>query len=95
MIAAMVAQAAHLRQTAQRRVEMLEQENARLHEQMENHFKPSRKVGSSSAMRIVYRHISQVATSRTSVLIRGESGVGWNWWRRRSTSKATGRTRRS
>ena len=76
MIAAMVAQAAHLRQSAQRRVEALEQENARLHEQIENHFKPSRMVGSSSAMRIVYRHISQVATSRTSVLIRGESGVG-------------------
>ena len=37
MIAAMVAQAAHLRQTAQRRVEALEQENARLHEQIENH----------------------------------------------------------
>ena len=76
MIAAMVAQAAHLRQTALHRVEALEQENARLHEQIENHFKPSRMVGSSSAMRIVYRHISQVGVSRTTVLIRGDSGVG-------------------
>ena len=76
MIAAMVAQAAHLRQRAQRRVEALEQENARLHEQIENHYKPSRMVGSSSAMRVVYRHIAQVGASRTNVLIRGESGVG-------------------
>ncbi len=76
MVAAMVAQAALLRQTAQRRVEALEQENARLHDQIDNHFKPPRMVGNSGAMRSVYRHISQVATSRTTVLIRGESGVG-------------------
>jgi Nif-specific regulatory protein len=76
MIAAMVAQAARLRQAAHNRVESLEQENARLHEQIENHFKPPRMVGNSSAMRMVYRHISQVSSSRTTVLIRGESGVG-------------------
>jgi Nif-specific regulatory protein len=76
LIAAMVAQATHLRQTAQHRVEVLERENARLQEQIENHFKPPRMVGNSSAMRSVYRHISQVAASRTTVLIRGESGVG-------------------
>ncbi len=76
LIAAMVAQAVGLRQAAQHHVESLEQENKRLQEQIENHFKPPQMVGSSSAMRIVYRHISQVAASRTTVLIRGESGVG-------------------
>ena len=76
LIAAMIARAAQLRQTAQRRMQALEEENARLHEQIENHFKPPQMVGNSSAMRVVYRHISQVADSRTSVLIRGESGVG-------------------
>ena len=76
LIAAMVAQAVELRRQAQRRVEALEQENARLQEQIDNHLKPSRMVGGSGAMRLVYRHISQVAASRTTVLIRGESGVG-------------------
>jgi Nif-specific regulatory protein len=76
IIAAMVAQAVRLRQTAQRRMDALQEENARLQEQIENHFKPPKMVGNSSAMRVVYRHISQVAASRTTVLIRGESGVG-------------------
>jgi Nif-specific regulatory protein len=33
-------------------------------------------IGNSDAMRSVYRHIEQVANSVTTVLIRGESGVG-------------------
>jgi Nif-specific regulatory protein len=33
-------------------------------------------IGNSNAMRSVYRHIEQVANSVTTVLIRGESGVG-------------------
>jgi len=33
-------------------------------------------IGNSDSMRSVYRHIEQVANSVTTVLIRGESGVG-------------------
>jgi Nif-specific regulatory protein len=33
-------------------------------------------IGGSSAMRMVYFHIDQVADSKTTVLIRGETGVG-------------------
>jgi Nif-specific regulatory protein len=33
-------------------------------------------IGSSGAMQMVYNHVEQVAASNTTVLIRGESGVG-------------------
>ena len=76
LIANLVAQAVRLRQTAQEKVNALRQENERLQEQIENYCKPPQMVGSSSAMKTVYRHIATVADSRTTVLIRGESGVG-------------------
>lgn len=76
LIATMIAQAAQIRQKAQERLEALQFQNERLLEQIENHFKPPRMIGNSGAMRLVYRHIAQVADSQTSVLIRGESGVG-------------------
>ncbi len=76
LIARIVAQAAHLRSEAEGRLAALRRENERLQEQIESAFKPRNMVGGSNAMRTVYRHIEQVAASDTSVLIRGESGVG-------------------
>lgn len=76
IIASVIAQAVSLRQSAQERIATLRKENERLQEQIRNHFKPTNMVGSSGVMQSVYNHIEQVATSNTTVLIRGESGVG-------------------
>lgn len=76
IIASVIAQAVSLRQSAQERIAALRKENERLQEQIRNHFKPANMIGSSGAMQSVYNHIEQVATSSTTVLIRGESGVG-------------------
>ncbi|MCP5524448.1 MAG: sigma 54-interacting transcriptional regulator [Verrucomicrobiales bacterium] len=76
LIARMMAQAVHLRETARSRLKALRDENARLQEQIQRAFKPGNMVGNSTALQLVYRHIEQVAGSDATVLIRGESGVG-------------------
>lgn len=76
IIASVIAQAVSLRQLAQERISALREENDRLQEQIRNHFKPDNMVGRSSAMQSVYNHIEHVANSKTTILIRGESGVG-------------------
>ena len=74
--AQLIAQAARLRQTTRENLEALRRENERLQEQIRKHFKPDNMIGNSRSMQIVYHSIEQVAASNTSVLIRGESGVG-------------------
>jgi len=77
LIASVLAQAVNVRQSAHERLQSLRLENERLQEQIKNQFKPGNMIGNSSAMRSVYMHIEQVSTSQTTtVLIRGESGVG-------------------
>jgi len=77
LIASVLAQAVNVRQSAQESLQNLRRENERLQEQIKIQFKPGNMIGSSSAMRSVYMHIEQVSTSMTTtVLIRGESGVG-------------------
>ena len=76
IISTVIAQAASVRRSALERITALHRENERLQEQIRNHFKPANMIGSSSAMQSVYNHIEQVASSNTTVLIRGESGVG-------------------
>jgi Nif-specific regulatory protein len=76
IISTVIAQAVSVRQSALERITALHRENERLQEQIRNHFKPANMIGSSSAMQTVYNHIEQVASSNTTVLIRGESGVG-------------------
>ena len=76
IIASVIAQAVSLRQSAEERLVSLRDENDRLQEQIRNHFKPDNMIGNSSGMQSVYAHIEQVTTSKTTVLIRGESGVG-------------------
>jgi len=56
--------------------DLLRRENVRLRGELEDRFRPENIVGSSGAMREVYRAIRQVAASDTTVLIRGESGTG-------------------
>jgi Nif-specific regulatory protein len=57
-------------------IEELRHENERLQHQIAQSFRPDHMVGNSNAMRSVYLHIEQVAPSDTTVLLRGESGVG-------------------
>jgi Nif-specific regulatory protein len=76
IIASMIAQAVRLRQEAAEGQRRLLEENQRLQEELRDKFRPANIIGRSSAMQDVFDLIAQVAPSDTSVLIRGESGVG-------------------
>ena len=76
LVAGQVGLAVRFRQLTQERFDTLRQENERLQEQIKRSFVPEGMIGKSSAMRVVYFHVDQVADSKTTVLIRGETGVG-------------------
>ena len=76
LIANVIAHTVHFHRLAQEKLESLQRENERLQHQIQTSFRPPNMIGNSDAMRSVYRHIEQVASSVTTVLIRGESGVG-------------------
>jgi Nif-specific regulatory protein len=76
LIASLLAQAVSIRQEAHEKLESLRRENERLQERLEHVNQPGNLIGSSGGMRSVYLHIDQVSGSNTTVLIRGESGVG-------------------
>ncbi len=76
LVAGQVGLAVRFRQIAKERLDSLRQENVRLQEQIKKSFIPDGMIGRSSAMRMVYFHVDQVADSKTTVLIRGETGVG-------------------
>jgi Nif-specific regulatory protein len=76
LVAGQVGLAVRFRQMAKERIDTLREENERLQQQIARSFVPEGMTGRSSAMRMVYFHIDQVADSKTTVLIRGETGVG-------------------
>jgi Nif-specific regulatory protein len=76
IIASMLAQAVRMRQAAREQYESLERENARLHSELAQRFRPTNIIGNSAAMARLLAEIAQVAGSPTTALIRGESGVG-------------------
>lgn len=76
LVAQLIAQAVKLRQQAHEQLEHYRIENEKLQEQIKNHFRPDNMIGNSRAMQIVHHSIEQVAGSKSTVLIRGESGVG-------------------
>jgi Nif-specific regulatory protein len=76
IIASMIAQAVRLRQSAQAERQRLMEENLRLQEQLKDRFRPANIIGNAKTMQVVYDLIAQVARSDTTVLLRGESGVG-------------------
>lgn len=76
LIANVIAQTVHFHRAAQEKLEALHRENERLQQQIQTSFRPKNIIGNSSAMRSVFLHIEQVAGGNTTVLIRGESGVG-------------------
>jgi len=57
-------------------MEILKQKNIELQNQLEKEFRPGNIVGNSSKMRDVYSLVSMVAETNSTVLIRGESGIG-------------------
>jgi Nif-specific regulatory protein len=76
LVSGQVGLAVRFRQMAKERIDTLREENVRLQQQIARSFVPEGMTGHSSAMRMVYFHIDQVADSKTTVLIRGETGVG-------------------
>jgi len=76
LIANVIAHTVHFHRLTQEKLESLRRENERLQRQLQTSLRPPNMIGNSDAMRSVYRHIEQVANSVTTVLIRGESGVG-------------------
>ncbi len=76
LVAQLIAQAVSVRQQAHEQLEHYRLENEKLQEQIKNHFRPDNMIGNSRAMQIVHHSIEQVAGSKSTVLIRGESGVG-------------------
>ena len=54
----------------------LERENRRLNNELKQKFKPSNIIGNSKPMLEVYDHIGKITSTRTTVLLLGESGVG-------------------
>ncbi|MCX5674854.1 MAG: sigma 54-interacting transcriptional regulator, partial [Planctomycetota bacterium] len=76
IIASLIAQAVRLRQSAQEERQHLVEENLRLQEELKDRFRPANIIGNSKTMQAVYDLIAQVARTQTTVLLRGESGVG-------------------
>jgi Nif-specific regulatory protein len=76
LVANVIAQSVHFHHVTEERLNALQRENERLQVQLQTSLRPPNMIGNSTAMRSVYQHIEQVAGSATTVLIRGESGVG-------------------
>jgi Nif-specific regulatory protein len=76
IIASLIAQAVRLRQASREQLRALEDENQRLQGALLDRLKNHRLIGNSGALRSLLQQIQQVAQSSTTVLIRGESGVG-------------------
>ncbi|TKJ38815.1 MAG: sigma-54-dependent Fis family transcriptional regulator [Planctomycetes bacterium B3_Pla] len=76
VISTMIAQAVKLNKLVQSDRKELREENVRLRRELKSQFNIDNMVGSSNAMKAVYRLIEQVSASNATVLIRGESGTG-------------------
>lgn len=76
IITTMIAQALNLDRMIQSDKRQLASENERLRRELKGRFNIHNMVGTSNAMQEVYSLIDQVANSKATVLIRGESGTG-------------------
>ncbi len=76
LVASLISQAVVMRRDALEQVRILADENIRLQGEITDRMRASKIVGSSHAIRQVHQLIHQVADTDTTVLIRGESGVG-------------------
>lgn len=75
-VADLIAQVVQARRRDYDKIHALEKENLELRRTLEDKGKPDLMIGNSSSMREVYRQIGQVASSLTTVTIRGETGTG-------------------
>jgi Nif-specific regulatory protein len=76
IVASMIANNVKTRREETVKLQVLEDENLRLRSELEDKFRPENIIGNSNPMRQVYHQIHQVASSDTTVLIRGQSGTG-------------------
>jgi Nif-specific regulatory protein len=76
IISTMIAQAIKLNKLVESERKSLQDENIRLRRELKTRFAVHNMVGTSNAMREVYRLVEQVADSNATVLVRGESGTG-------------------
>ena len=76
IVASMIANDVRSRRAVSEERHVLQEENLRLRNELEDRFRPENIIGNSGGMREVYRAIHQVAASDTTVVIRGESGTG-------------------
>ena len=76
VISTMVAQAVKLNKLVESERKLLRDENVRLRSELKARFDVHNMVGTSNAMKEIYRLVDQVADSNATVLIRGESGTG-------------------
>jgi Nif-specific regulatory protein len=75
-VADLIAQAVQVRRAQYERISELEKENLELRKTLEEQGKPDEMIGNSRSMKEAYRLIAQVASSSTTVLIRGQTGTG-------------------
>jgi Nif-specific regulatory protein len=64
------------RQEENEEQETIHEENQQLHEELQGIFKPKNIIGNSKAIHQSFQMLNKVASTDTTVLIRGESGVG-------------------
>ncbi len=76
IIASSISQAVRLRQLAEEELEMVREENNRLHDELRIRHAPRNMIGNSKAMQGIYTAIDKVCGTNITVLVLGESGVG-------------------
>jgi len=72
----LLAQNIKSRQEENEEQETIHEENKQLHEELNDIFKPKNIIGNSKAIHQSFQMLNKVASTDTTVLIRGESGVG-------------------
>jgi Nif-specific regulatory protein len=76
IVGSLVAQAVRTQQEYAEEIEHLQEENIKLHNELKERTRRVGIIGNSGKMQMVFEHIDRVAPTATTVLIRGESGVG-------------------
>jgi Nif-specific regulatory protein len=76
IIGSLIAKVAQYRQEQLEEVENLKKKNLELKSQLETDLRPNNIVGASGKMRDVFSLITMVSKTNSTVLIRGESGIG-------------------
>src|SRR5688500_951818 len=76
IIAAFLAQAIQINRIVRRQKEQLLEENAQLRAQVRDRYRFDNIIGDSPAMHEVFATVGQVANSRATVLLLGETGTG-------------------